>query len=98
MDSNLVFIYFNSAFCNPRSAIGFIYTPSFFRKQGGNGTQSAQPSALRGGCLGGPGVGEKMMERFLVFVAAERAEYSANSPLITARGTEKIPLSHLLLQ
>jgi len=40
----------------------------------------------------------KIMERFLIFVVAERAEYSFNSPLIPAEGTEEIPLSHLLLQ
>jgi uncharacterized protein (DUF2237 family) len=38
---------------------------------------------------------EKIMQKFLIFVAAEGAEYSVNSPLITAEGAEEIPLSHL---
>jgi uncharacterized protein (DUF2237 family) len=39
---------------------------------------------------------EKIMQKFLIFVAAEGAEYSINSPLIAAKGTEEIPFSHLL--
>jgi len=41
---------------------------------------------------------EKIIQKFLIFVAAEGAEYSVNSPLITAEGAEEIPLSHLLPQ
>jgi hypothetical protein len=39
----------------------------------------------------------KIVKRFLVFVVAERAEYTIRSPLITAEGAEEIPLSHLPL-
>jgi hypothetical protein len=40
----------------------------------------------------------KIMERFLIFVAAERAEESINSPLTTAKGTEEIPLADIFFQ
>jgi hypothetical protein len=41
---------------------------------------------------------EKIMERFLIFVIAERTKYSIDSPLITTIGTEEIPLAYFLFQ
>jgi hypothetical protein len=41
---------------------------------------------------------KKVIERFLIFVVAELAEQSIDSPLNAATGTEEIPLSHFLLQ
>jgi hypothetical protein len=40
---------------------------------------------------------KKIMERFLIFVFAERTGDPIHSPLITAIGAEEIPFSHLLL-